>query len=212
MCLGARVEAAPVGIMFGPDRLMLDTPAGFSDSAGFHSPRLTEIAETLGGASNRVLVFALSDDDVRRFSAGDPLELRRYLLAVTPRAKERERMSPAQFSEVMQDLTRTVGVPPSPPDYRNYLVKRAPGIPHLLVDLRRDPQILSVLHGTMVSPPETGWKERPAVFKLSSTTLAQIAGRALYISAFSAYDSPADVLWIQAITDQWVQELQRLNK
>ena len=212
LCLAASARAAPVGVPLGPDRLMLDTPVGFSDTAGFGSPRLTEIAETLGGASNRVLVFALSDVDVRRFSAGDPIELHRYLLAVTPRAKERERIGASQFAELMQDMTRNLGAPPAPADFRNYLVGRAPGVAHLLVDLRRDPQILSVLHGTMVSPPQTGWNEKPAVFKLSSTTLALIGSRALYISAFSAYDSPADVLWIQSITDRWVEELQRLNK
>ena len=39
-----------------------------------------------------------------------------------------------------------------------------------------------------------------------------IGGRAVYLSAFSAYDSPADVFWIRSITETWLEELQRLNK
>ena len=38
-------------------------PAGFADTAGFGSPRLTDIAENLAEATNRVLVFALADVD-----------------------------------------------------------------------------------------------------------------------------------------------------
>ena len=212
---GAVAGAAPFSVQLGPDRLVLDTPAGFADSAGFGSPRLTEFAENLADPSNRVLVFALSDSDFRRFSAGDALEFRRYLLAVTPRSKERERMTVAQFGKLVEEIERNFDASfETPEDYRIYLGGRPAGQARLLEKLRRDPQLVSLLYGTMVpQPPPSMWREaKPPVFKLSTTTLALIGGRALYFSAFSAYDSPADVLWIRAMTESWIEELQRLNR
>jgi hypothetical protein len=179
--LSAPAGAAPFAMPLGPDRLVLDTPAGFADTAGFSSPRLTEIAESLTDASNRVLVFALSDADARRFSAGDALELRRYLLAVTPRATERESMSLGQFALLVQTAGRAVGEPPAAvTDIRQYLRERAPQQAHLLADLRRDAQVLSVMQGTMVPQPGR-WIDDPPIFKVSSMTLALIGGRAVYL-------------------------------
>lgn len=211
--------AAPFGIQLGHTRLILDTPSGFSDTAGYGSPRLTEIAENLAEASNRVLVFALSDADTRRFSAGDSLELRRYLLAVTPRATERERASETQFSALTREATRGFSEPPSAAgsasvDFMRFLQTRPAGQANLLAELRRETGTLSLLLGTMVpQPPATFWRDAPPpLFKLSTTTLALIGGRTLYISAFTAYDTPEDVAWITSITDRWVRELQRLNR
>lgn len=211
----ASAGAAPFGVQVGPDRLVLDTPAGFADTAAFGSPRLTELAETLADASNRVLVFALSDADVRRFGAGDQLELRRYLLAVTPKVRERERMSLDQFGKLVDEIERNIDPAfASPENYRIYLRGRPAGQTHLLQKLRREPQLISLLHGTMLpQPPPSFWRdEPPAVFKLTSTTLALIGGRAVYVSAFSAYDSPADVIWIRSISETWTDELRRLNR
>lgn len=215
LCLCAGAGAAPFGVQVGPDRLVLDTPAGFADTAAFGSPRLTEIAETLADASNRVLVFALSDADVRRFGAGDPLELRRYLLAVTPKVRERERMSLEQFGKLVDEIERNFDPAfASPENYRIYLRGRPAGQSHLLAKLRREPQLISLLHGTMLpQAPRSFWKEEPPdAFKLTTTTLALIGGRAVYVSAFSAYDSPADVIWIRSISESWTEELRRLNK
>jgi hypothetical protein len=211
----ALAVAAPFSVQLGPDRLVLDTPQGFADTAAFGSPRLTELAENLADPSNRVLVFALSDADSRRFSAGDPLELRRYLLTVTPRTKERERMTLAQFGKLVEEIERNFDPAfVSPEDYRIYMGSRPAGQAHLLEKLRREPSRVSLLYGTKVPqpPPSIFREDKPAVFKLSTMTLALIGGRALYISAYSAYDSPADVFWIRGITETWVEELQRLNK
>jgi hypothetical protein len=211
----AMAGAAPFSIQLGPDRLVLDTPQGFSDTAGFGSPRLTELAENLSDPSSRVLVFALSDADSRRFSAGDPLELRRYLVTVTPRTKERERMSLAQFGKLVEDIERNFDPAfSSPEDYRVYMGSRPAGRANLLAKLRREPHLISLLYGTMVPqpPPSIFREDKPPVFKLSTMTLALIGGRALYVSAFSTYDSPADVYWIRSLTETWVEELQRLNK
>ena len=213
LCLPA--APAPFGVQLGSDRIVLDTPPGFSDTAAYGSPRLTDLAENLAEASSRVLVFALSDADARRFAAGDSLELRRYLLAVTPRAKERERTNVVQFAKLAEEVERNFDSSfASPEDYRIYLQGRPPAQAHLLQKLLRDPQAISLLYGTMVPQPRTNfWQEqKPPVFKLSTTTLALIGGRALYLSAFSAYDSPADVFWIRSITDAWLEQLQRLNK
>jgi hypothetical protein len=207
--------AAPFSVQLGPDRLVIDTPSGFFDTAGFGSPRLTELAENLADPSSRVLVFALSDSDARRFAAGDSLDLRRYMLAVTPRSKERERMSPAQFGKLVEEIEGNVDAAfKSPEDYRIFLQGRPSGQTHLLAKLRRDPLVVSMLYGTMVpQPPKSFWKEdKPPVFKLSTSTLALIGGRALSISIFSAYESPADVFWIRSMTETWVEELQRLNR
>ncbi len=210
--LGAPAGAAPFAIQLGPDRLALDTPAGFTDSAGFGSPRLTEVAEALTDASNRVLVFALADSDARRFSAGDAIELRRYLLAVTPRATEREYMSAAQFAALVQGAGRTLGEPPANvTDIRKYLKERAPQQAHLLADLRRDAQVVSVMQGTMVPQPGR-WIDDPPIYKVSTKTLALIGGRAVYLSAFSTYDGPADIEWVRTVAERWVEDLRRLNR
>ena len=154
LCACATASAAPFGVQLGRDRLMLDTPVGFADTAAFGSPRLTEIADTLADASNRVLVFALSDADVRRFGAGDSLELRRYLLAVTPKAKERDRVSDAEFGALVADTERNLGAPPAAiTDFAGYLKGRPAGQSHLLAQLRRDPQAVGHLLGTMIPQP-----------------------------------------------------------
>ncbi len=215
MCISAAVIAAPFGVQLGPDRLTIDTPAGFADTAGFGSPRLTEIAETMADPGSRVLVFALSDSDARRFAAGDALELRRYLLASTPRARERERMTAAQFAEIVAEIERNIDPAfSSPENYRPYLMERPAGQAHLLAKLRRDAQVINLLYGTMIpQPPPKFWREAPPPsYKLTSTAVALIGGRAVYVSAFSTYESPADVIWTRSITESWVQELQRLNK
>jgi hypothetical protein len=80
-----QAAAAPFGVQVGDSRIGLDAPAGFSDTSFTGSPRLTELAETLTSPSNRILLFAISDGDLRRFMAGDPPELRRYMIAVTPK-------------------------------------------------------------------------------------------------------------------------------
>src|SRR3954470_18309983 len=87
--------AAPFGVQVGDARLGLDAPPGFADTGFTGSPRLQELAESLTSASNKILLFALSDADVRRFMQGDPLEARRYMVVVIPRAMERERITSA---------------------------------------------------------------------------------------------------------------------
>src|SRR4051812_27043851 len=83
---------APFAMQVGDVRLALDAPTGFSDTTAIGSPRLQDLAETLTSASNRILLFALTDADLRRFTSGDPPDLKRYAVAATPRALERDRV------------------------------------------------------------------------------------------------------------------------
>ena len=93
--LGAAAE--PFAVRVGEARLVLDAPAGFADTLDLGSPRLQELAQGLTSASNRILLFALTDADRRRFTIGDVPELRRYLLIATPRAQERDSIGLSQF-------------------------------------------------------------------------------------------------------------------
>src|SRR5262245_10602432 len=103
--------------MLGEMRIALDAPPGYADAQPTGSPRLIELGEALPSASNRILLFALSDADLRRFTVGDPVEVRRYMIAVTPRSMERERVSPKQFDDLVADSLRALGQPPSEPDF-----------------------------------------------------------------------------------------------
>jgi hypothetical protein len=38
-----------------------------------------------------------------------------------------------------------------------------------------------------------------------------LRGKALSLAVYGAYDSPADLDWIRAITARWIDDLQRLN-
>lgn len=211
VCICAPAGAAPFGIRLGNEQLILDTPPGFSDSAGFSSPRLTDLAESLTEASNRVLVFALADADIRRFSSGDDLELRRYLIAVTPRATQRQRLNATEFAALLQDSGRDLAAPPpASTDFARYLQDQPPGQPHVLAVLRNDARMLSIMRGNM-RPLQGAWREKP-VLRLNTITLVLIGGRAFYVSAFSAYDGPADLAWIKTVTERWIEDLERLNR
>src|SRR5436190_8908424 len=98
--------AVPFSVRIGLERINLDTPPGFSDTSDLASPRLQDLAATLTSASNRVVIFALSDADVRKFTNGDPIEARRYAVAVTPKGLERLRVNAEQFNTLVADSLR----------------------------------------------------------------------------------------------------------
>src|SRR5256885_6671288 len=98
--------AAPFAIQLGDTRLGLDAPPGFSDTVFTGSPRLQELAESLTSASNRILMFAVTDADLRRFTVGDQIEAKRYMLAITPRGLERERITAKVFGAFVNDSLR----------------------------------------------------------------------------------------------------------
>src|SRR3954471_17490401 len=131
--------AAPFAVQLGDTRVALDTPPGFSDVQATGSPRLLELAEQLTSASNRILIFALEDRDVRRFNVGDSPELRRYVIAVTPRELQTARVTLPAFHGLAADAMRDLGKVPEPGvPLRTYL-DAEPRRAKLLAELRKDP-------------------------------------------------------------------------
>jgi len=206
--LSLNCAASPFLVRLGAERVALDVPPGFADTLDLGSPRLQELAETLTSASNRILVFAITDADLRRFQQGDTPEYRRYLLVATPRALERERVGLNQFRAYVLESVRELGNPAEPPDIRKYLDAQPAGHAALLAELRRKPDAVSVLQGTRVPTKD---KDKP-VYLLSTTTLMLVQGKALNISAFTGYESDADPEWLKSLTLRWLDELQRLNR
>ena len=206
----AHSQAAPFAVQVGDARLGMDAPPGFADTGFTGSPRLQELAESLTSASNRIVMFALTDADLRKFMVGDPLEAKRYAIAVTPRGLERERITTKLFDTFVSDSLRDMGTLPAAgaTDYRKILDAQE-GRPTLLAELRRDPQVVSVLQGARL-PSIEGKSDTPK-YMLTTTTLILLRGKALNLGIFTSYDSPADLDWIRALTARWVEEMQRLN-
>ena len=202
--------AAPFAVPVGDARIGLEAPAGFADTGFTGSPRLREIAESLTSASNRILLFAISDGDLRLFMQGDRPELRRFMIAVTPRALEDQSLSARQFDAFVGDVLRELGgLPPPQGDVLKYLDAQPRGKAALLGELRRDTTVVSVLQGTRLPDPP-GFGAKPE-YMLSTTTLLNLRGKALSISVYSSYESAADLAWIKLATARWIEDLQRLN-
>ena len=206
--LSLSCAATPFAVRLGSERIVLDTPPGFADTLDLGSPRLLELAEALTSASNRILVFALTDADLRRFTLGDTPDLHRYLLVATPRATERDRMSAERFRAFAADSLRNVGNPVQPADIRKHLDAQPQGRATMLGELRRAPEAVSVLEGTRL-PLKADAKPH---YLLSTTTLLLLRGKVLSVSAFTVLREDADADWLRAATERWVDELLRLNE
>jgi hypothetical protein len=203
--------AAPFAVQVGDARLALDTPPGFADVQATGSPRLFELAESLTSPSNRILLFALEDADVRRFSLGDSLELRRYVIAVTPKGLEDARTTLAAFHALAADSLRELGQPAPPStDIRQYLDEQPRGRPGLLAELRKDQDVTAVLQGTRL-PDVPRSREAAPRYLLSTMTLMLVRGKPLNLAIYTNYAGDADLEWIRGTTLRWIDELQRLN-
>ena len=101
---------------------------------------------------------------------------------------------------------------PAAADYRKHLDAQ-PGKSALLAELRRDPLVVTLLQGTRVPSPRASVfaDEKPPQYILSTTSLLLVRGKALNLSVYGPYDSPADLDWLRAITARWIEDLQRLN-
>jgi len=205
--LSLTCAAAPFAVRLGESRVVLDAPAGFADTLDLASPRLRELAEALTSASNRILLFALTDGDLRRFSVGDTPEFRRYLLVATPRAMERDSLGLNEFRAYTADAARALGEPAEPSEPRALLEKQPVGRTVLLRELQRTPLMRSLLMATRL-PPRT--EDRPE-YLLFTTTLMLVRGKALSVSAYTNYRSSTDEDWLLDMTRRWTEELQRLN-
>jgi hypothetical protein len=201
--------AAPFATQLGEARIALDAPAGFTDTGFTGSPRLMELAEALTPASSRILLFAISDADLRRFMSGDPIDLRRYMIAATPKALERERVSPGMFKEFVAESQRALGEPAPSVDYAAYLDTQPEGKDSLLAELRKEAEVVSVLLGTRLPLARRG-AERPQ-YVLWSNTFLLVRGKALSFSVYTLYDTPGDLDWLRAVTARWTEDVRRMN-
>jgi hypothetical protein len=207
LAFGAPAWAAPFAVRLGDERMVLDAPPGFADTLDLASPRLRELAESLTSASNRILLFALTDADLRLFSGGDSPALHRYLLVATPRALERDSVGLSQFRDFATEAERTLGAPAQPADIQAFLNSQPIGRANLLRELRREPLAVSMLTGTRL-PPRFG--DTPQ-YLLFTTTQLLLRGKVLSVSVYSGLDNAADAAWLLDMTQRWTDELQRLN-
>jgi len=206
--------AAPFSVRLGIEKLVLDTPPGFTDTTDLASPRLSSVSESLTPASNRILIFALSDDDVRRFTLGDPVDIRRYMILVTPKGLEHQRLSPEQFSAQVAESLQNLGPLLTAPDTVKFLEKEPMGKAHLLAELKREPNTVSVLQASryLDRPATTFWGSPTPRYLFYTTTLFLLRGKLLQIRVYSFYESPGDIEWLKAVTQRWQDELLRLNR
>jgi len=206
--------AAPFAVRLGTERIVLDSAPGFTDTTELASPRLNAVSETLTPASNRILVFALSDDDVRRFTLGDPLDARRYMIAVTPRGLEQHRVSQEEFAAHVGESLQNLGAQLVTPDLAKFLATQPIGQAYLLAELKREPGTVSVLQVARYPdrPAATFWASPTPRYLCYTTTLFLVRGKILQIKVYSFYDTPSDIDWLKAITLRWQDELLRLNR
>jgi len=201
--------AAPFAVQVGEMRLALDTPPGFADVQATGSPRLLELGESLTSASNKILLFALEDSDVRRFNVGDSPELRRYVIIVTPRDLQTARVTTAGFRSLVADAMRDLGAPPDPKIALRTYLDAEPRRPKLLAELRKEQDVVSIMQGARLPDPPRS-KSEPR-YLLNSMTFMLIRGKALNLALYTMHNGPEDVDWLRAATLRWVEELQQLN-
>ena len=203
------VLAAPFAVQVGDMKLALDAPSGFADVQATGSPRLLELGESLTSASNKILLFALEDADVRRFTVGDSPELRRYAIIVTPRDLQTARVTMAGFRSLVTEAMRDLGKPPDPTlALRSYL-DAEPRRPKLLAELRSQQDVVSIMQGARLPDPPRS-KSDPR-YLLNSMTFMLIRGKALNLALYTLHNGPEDVEWLRAATVKWIEELQQLN-
>lgn len=202
-------HAAPFAVQVGEARIGLDAPPGFADTTFTGSPRLQELAESLTSPSNRILLFAISDGDLRRFTLGDTPEFRRYMIVVTPKELEHNRVDAQRFGEFADAALRDLGERvPAGKSFTEYFDRQPAGKSSVLGELRRDAEVMSALVGARVQPQQRSQKPQ---YALSTTSLMLVRGKTLSLMVFSAYESPADLDWIRALTARWIDDVRRLN-
>jgi len=205
--------AAPAPATIGNERFALDSPPGFSDSLQLSSPRIQELAESITSASDRVLLFALTDADLRMFMGGDRPEFKRYMVISTPMRLERERVDRELFALTVDDAIRNLGKPAPNDDYVKHLGLLPEGRPTLLAELRREPEQVSVLLGArLLAKQATLFKDAEWRYVVSTQTSLLLRGKMLNLVIYGAYDGATDLDWIKHTTQRWVDELMRLNR
>lgn len=208
--LPLQAAADPFAIQLGDARIALDAPPGYADTGFTGSPRLQEHAESLTSASNRVLLFAISDADLRKFMGGDQMELKRYAVIATPKNAERDSLGTAAFARLTENSLRELGTaPPKGTNYSRHLDSQPAGRAALLAELTKTSTVVSVLQGTRLPSQK---RNEPPSYVVSTTTLLLVRGKALNLAVFSAYETDLDLDWISDVTQRWVEDLKRLNR
>lgn len=208
--------AAPYSVRLGTEKIVLDALPGFTDTTDLGSPRLQDLASALTSSSNRVLLFALTDTDLRRFTYGEPLDAKkRYMIVSTPKGLERERVGAELFTAFVADSLRDAGKPMQVSDTElvKFLESRPIGLANLLDELRKEPTAVSVLQATRLEPlPGARMLDRETPqYLLFTTTFVLVRGKTLLLSVFTLFHGPADMDWLKLATRRWVDDLQRLN-
>ena len=205
--------AAPIPATIGNDRLVLDAPPGFSDAMQLSSPRIQELAESITSASDRVLLFALTDADLRGFMVGERPEFKRYMVIATPVRLERERVDQELFALTVADRTRDMGKPAPDGEYLKHLNSQPEGRPTLLAELKREPGQVSVMVGARILAKQaTLFRDAEWRYVLSTHTLLLLRGKVLQLVIYASWEGVQDMDWIRYTTQRWVDELVRLNR
>jgi hypothetical protein len=208
--------ATPFTVRLGVEKIVLDTPPGFSDTGDLASPRLNDLAATLTSASNRILLFALSDADFRKFTQGDQLDWNRYMIAVTPKGLENVRVTPEQFARFVSDSVKGLGQAEKPADLIAFLDKQPEGKVNLLEEERPAPAVVTALQAGRLPPlpGETFWQSGKPQYLFYTTTLFLVRGRALQLSVYLIVvgKEQPDLVWLKNTSQRWREEILRLNK
>ena len=205
--------ADPFAVRLGTEKIVLDTPPGFSDTVNLGSPRLLDFAESVNAPSNRLLLFGLTDADLRRFTLGDKLEANRFVMVAAPRAFEHQRVTPDKFAAFATDLMAGLGKPAQFTDLVKYLESQPIGRSSLLAELRRDATVVSALQATRQAPvPGYRFYDRDKPqYLVFTTSLLLLRDKMLQMSVFSLSENAADIDWMRTATMLWADELRRLN-
>lgn len=206
--------AAPFAVRLGLDKIALNALPGFTDTTELASPRLQDLAASLTSASNRVLLFALTDADLRRFQNGDPADpKRRYMMVATAKGLERERVGAEIFKALVADSLRDLGKPELAPDLAKFLESHPIGLTNHLPELAKSPTAVSVLQETRL-PSLAGegmFGKASPQYLLFTTSFVLVRGKALILTVRTLFHEPADIDWLKFATQRWVDDLQRLN-
>jgi hypothetical protein len=206
--------AAPFAVHLGAEKIALDALPGFTDTTDLASPRLLDLAATLTSPSNRILLFALTDADLRRFQNGDPLDKkRRYVMVVTPKELERERVGTDLFKSYVAASLRDLGKAEQPADLPKFLEDRPIGVPNLLIEPKAGPASVSLMQATRLPPlpGERMFDKSTPQYLVFTTTFVLVRGKALILTIYTLFYEPADIDWLTFSNQRWVDELQRLN-
>lgn len=156
-----------------------------------------------------MLLFAITDADLRKFMGGDQMELKRYMVIAMPKGSERDSLSAGGFARLTGDSLRDLGAAPAAgTDYPRYLDTQPPGRASLLAELARESTVMSVLQGSRLPSQR---RNEPPVYLLSTTTLMLVRGKALSLGVYTAFETDLDVEWIRGVTARWIEDLKRLN-